>query len=80
MAAFTVSEATFVAAVSCGMGTLTTVTFDDMPADIMEKLMQFYMPMMPYGTAKARTGDPYEFIATELEKLGHDEIIALLSA
>jgi len=37
---------------------------------LVDKLMDYYMEEMPYGTQKARDGDPYEFIYQELDDLG----------
>ncbi len=28
---------------------------------------EYYLPEMPYGTAKARDGDPYEWVAQKLD-------------
>jgi len=41
---------------------------DDLEVDIEEKLYSFYMDSgeMPYGTAKARDGDPQEWIFNRL--------------
>ncbi len=33
-----------------------------------DKLFDFYMPEMPYGVAKARTGDPDQWILNQLEE------------
>lgn len=41
-------------------------TGKDISIELYDKLFNIYLPEMPYGTAKARTGDPYEFIYTEL--------------
>jgi hypothetical protein len=43
--------------------------FYDLPAATRDALYEFYLPDMPYGTAKARTGDPDVFILRRLEKL-----------
>lgn len=32
-----------------------------------EELYEYYVDIMPYGTAKARTGDPCQWIAERLE-------------
>lgn len=37
--------------------------------DQYEILFPIYQPEMPYGTQKARTGDPYTFISDRLEDL-----------
>jgi hypothetical protein len=34
-----------------------------------DKLFVLYQNEMPYGTQKARTGDPYEFIFNQLTKI-----------
>lgn len=33
-----------------------------------DKLFEYYAPDMPYGVAKARTGDPDEWILNRLEE------------
>ena len=33
-----------------------------------DKLFDFYMPELPYGIAKARTGDPDQWILDRLEE------------
>ena len=38
--------------------------YDD--EDLSEKLYEYYMDDMPYGTQKARDGDPYEWIYEHL--------------
>jgi hypothetical protein len=45
------------------------VDWFDLATDVQDKLYWFYMPMMPYGTAKARTGDPDRWIAERMAKL-----------
>ena len=50
-----------------------TVEMDDYP-DFIEKLFDHYLNSgeMPYGVAKARTGDPYQWIADKLDQeFGH---------
>lgn len=42
---------------------------EDISPDIMDKLMNFYSDEMPYGTQKARSGDPYEWIADRLSQI-----------
>ena len=37
---------------------------------LMAKLMDHFSDGMPYGTAKGRDGDPYEFIFQELDNMG----------
>jgi hypothetical protein len=42
--------------------------------ELYSALYDYYMDEMPYGVAKARTGDPYEWIMNKLEsELGVDE-------
>ena len=42
--------------------------------ELYSALYDYYMDEMPYGVAKARTGDPYEWITNKLEsELGVDE-------
>jgi len=38
--------------------------------ELMAKLMDHFSDAMPYGTAKGRDGDPYEFIFQELDNMG----------
>jgi hypothetical protein len=33
---------------------------------LWDKLYDYYLPDMPYGTAKARTGDPVAFITEQV--------------
>lgn len=44
-----------------------TMCVDDVPG-LYERLFEHYVRFMPYGTAKARTGDPIQFIEEQLEK------------
>ena len=37
---------------------------------LLEDLYSHFQDQMPYGTQKARTGDPHEFIYDALENLG----------
>jgi hypothetical protein len=39
---------------------------DDFPDDLYDNLYEYYMDEMPYGTAKGRTGDPYQWISDKL--------------
>ena len=43
---------------------------DDLDPDVFEKVYSHYMDSgeMPYGVAKARDGDPYEWIFNELSR------------
>lgn len=42
---------------------------DLMDSDVLfQKLFEHYQDEMPYGTQKARTGDPYEWITNKLEQ------------
>jgi hypothetical protein len=48
----------------------------DLPTYLYEDLYDIFWRDMPYGTAKARTGDPYQWIAEKLfEELGSMEIV-----
>lgn len=40
--------------------------YDIMDSDLWDKLYEYYLPDMPYGTAKARDGDPAEWIYERL--------------
>lgn len=42
--------------------------WEDLTDDVRDSLYTYYAPDMPYGVAKARTGDPVEFIMKALEK------------
>lgn len=41
--------------------------FDVLDGDDYIRLYEYYLPDMPYGTAKARDGDPNEWIFNRLE-------------
>jgi hypothetical protein len=41
--------------------------WEDLSDDVRETLYSHYEKTMPYGTAKARSGDPYEFIGKALK-------------
>lgn len=43
--------------------------YDKLPDSLKDKLYQHFEYDMPYGTAKARTGDPEEFIFQHLNEL-----------
>jgi hypothetical protein len=48
----------------------------DLPSYLYEDLYDIFWKDMPYGTAKARTGDPYQWIAEKLfEELGSMELV-----
>jgi hypothetical protein len=49
-----------------------TMDYDDLPEELQSELYEFFLPQMPYGTAKARTGDPIEFIINKM----HEAIFA----
>lgn len=36
--------------------------------DVYQQLYDYYLPEMPYGTAKARDGDPDQWIFNALER------------
>ena len=40
--------------------------------DFTDRLYEYFLPEMPYGIAKARTGDPSEFICEHLKDLLSD--------
>lgn len=40
----------------------------EIEGELFERLCAYYLDEMPYGTAKARDGDPYEWIAHRLYK------------
>jgi hypothetical protein len=61
---FTIDEMRQIILVSKG-----DLDIDDLPEDLLSKLYDYFLPDMPYGTAKARTGDPYEWIAGHLNEL-----------
>jgi hypothetical protein len=44
------------------------IEFDDLPEATIQHLYEHYLPEMPYGVAKARTGDPYQWIQDRLER------------
>lgn len=47
---------------------IKTRFLEDQSEELFEILFQHYEPEMPYGTAKARTGDPYEWIRRRIEQ------------
>ena len=42
--------------------------FEDMDRDLHDKIYEWYLPEMPYGVAKARTGDPDAWIYDRLSE------------
>ena len=45
----------------------------DLSDDLFHALYDYYFDEMPYGTKKARDGDPYEWVSQRLDQdLGHD--------
>jgi len=48
----------------------------DLSADLYSKVFDHFCFEMPYGTAKARTGDPYEWLGDRLGEMGEEEIRA----
>jgi hypothetical protein len=42
--------------------------YDDLPNELQDKLFEHFLPEMPYGTAKARTGDPIQFILDHINE------------
>jgi len=47
-------------------------TNGDMDEDLWLKVYEYFLPGMPYGTAKARSGDPYEYCGDRLGDLLKD--------
>lgn len=43
-------------------------TGEELSPELFDKLYDYYLDEMPYGTAKARDGDPYEWIYDKLEE------------
>jgi hypothetical protein len=50
---------------------------EDLSDDLYSIMFDHFCSDMPYGTAKARTGDPYQWICERLEEMGEDEIRAM---
>jgi hypothetical protein len=46
-----------------------TLDHDDLDSELQDRLFEYFLPEMPYGTAKARTGDPTQFILDHLHTL-----------
>lgn len=46
---------------------------ENIDSALFEDLYDFYFREMPYGTAKARDGDPYQWIYNRLEEELQDE-------
>ena len=44
-------------------------TLDDLSEELRMKLYEYFLPNMPIGIAKARTGDPWEWITEHLPVL-----------
>ena len=44
-------------------------SYDNLCQDLQDRLFEYFMPDMPYGTAKARTGDPDQYITDHLHEL-----------
>ena len=46
---------------------------DDVPDSLMDKIIEFVIDhdpqWMPYGTQKARTGDPYNWVMDNIEQI-----------
>ena len=42
------------------------VTIGELSQDAFDRCYDFWLSEMPYGTAKARTGDPYEWVNDKL--------------
>jgi hypothetical protein len=52
--------------------------FDNMSVEVLDVLMEYFMEDMPYGTAKARDGDPYEWICNRLVNMSAVEFEACI--
>jgi hypothetical protein len=48
--------------------TLGESEWEDLSDEAREKLMSHYQKTMPYGTAKAKSGDPIQFVRPALKK------------
>jgi hypothetical protein len=48
----------------------------DLSTDLYYKVFEHFVDEMPYGTAKARDGDPFEWIGDRLGEMGAEEIRA----
>ena len=46
-----------------------TMDYDDLSQELQDKLFEHFLPEMPYGTAKARTGDPIQFIMDHINEV-----------
>lgn len=53
---------------------------DEVSYETYEKLFSIYMREMPYGTAKARTGDPYQWISNKIMRMSEDEFRQLVAS
>lgn len=47
---------------------------DEFTEEQMVKLLEFYSSEMPYGTMKARTGDPYQWLFNRFSRLMQEEL------
>lgn len=54
----------------------------DISAPLFDKLFDIFTQNgeMPYGTAKARTGDPYEWIADKIARMSEHEFRSLVQS
>lgn len=48
--------------------------------DLYDALFEHFMADMPYGTAKARDGDPVEWLDARIAKLTAEEYVDLVAA
>jgi hypothetical protein len=48
--------------------------FDELDPSLRQKLYEHFLPEMPYGVAKARSGDPSVWIAERLPDLDLEAI------
>lgn len=49
----------------------------ELPDRVYDALFDYFQAEMPYGTAKARTGDPYQWIDERLSFMTNAEIRAI---
>ena len=64
MVSFSKDETKLLKSVDAG-----TLDYDDLDSELQDRVFEYFLPSMPYGTAKARTGDPVQFILDNLNSL-----------
>ncbi len=47
---------------------------DEIASDVYDVLYEYFREEMPYGVAKARTGDPVQWISNKLDTMTNAEI------